>query len=189
MPLHIRIGRWIIAGLLGCLPCMAPAETAQVPEAAQPAPETAYVIDRVLLGVYKDKKLSGTALEILPTGASLMVLSRDKKLAKVRTMSEIIGWVDANYLMAEKPAQILLMELEAAHEQTRRRLREARLELQEPAAGSAATGTVKSRFGFLFPSLTYRQWILLTPLFLLVFFLGGYTTHLFIIRRYYLVKR
>ncbi len=175
----------MIIGLLGCLPGAVIAETA-------------YVIDRLLMGVYKDKTQTGAALEVLPTGASVEVLSRDEKLAQVRTADGITGWVDANYLMPGKPAQLLLLEVEAAHRQTAIRLREAEDRLRaltgedsaSPAKGYEAFPEPPSPVPLSrWPTLTVGQWVLLIFAFLLVFGLGGGIVGGGIRYRYYLVAR
>ncbi|MBT8421306.1 MAG: TIGR04211 family SH3 domain-containing protein [Gammaproteobacteria bacterium] len=165
----------IVAGLLGCLPGVVIAETA-------------YVIDRVLVGVYKGKKQTGTTLEVLPTGASVEVLSRDADLARVRTADGVTGWVDANYLIPEKPAHLLLLELEATHEETTIQLRETERKLQALTA-EGLSGQMQATSGTGFESLTYKQWAWLMLLFFLVFSLGGYLVRWVIHRRYYLVAR
>nr|VFK51001.1 MAG: hypothetical protein BECKTC1821D_GA0114238_11281 [Candidatus Kentron sp. TC]VFK62549.1 MAG: hypothetical protein BECKTC1821F_GA0114240_10762 [Candidatus Kentron sp. TC] len=185
--------QWLIAGLLACLPWLAGAETF-------------YVTDRVLIGVHKDKEQDRPPLEILPTGAALEVIFRDKDLAKVRTASDIVGWVDSNYLMMEKPAQLLLMELEAEHEQTKLRLQEVEARLRELGEETTvekipsektkiSKNDIVSEFnvwlGLEFPLISTVPWKW-GPLmlgFLLVFFLGGFSLNRAVCRRYYLVER
>jgi len=169
--------------------------------AGQLAPETArsetlYVIDRLLVGVYPDESLTGTALEVLPTGASLEILARQGEHIQVRTGNDIEGWVDSNYLMREKPAQLLLLEAETALEKTRERLQEAERQIRTLVAGG--TGLVSSGIsgaGFpsrsepLPPPLTARQWIFLIFSFLLALSVGGLLIYGMIHRRYYLLDR
>lgn len=171
MQIPMQIKQWIIAGLLGCLPAMASAETA-------------YVIDRLLVGVYKDRAQTGTALEILPTGASLEVLARKKDLVRVRTAAGIEGWLDGNYLMPEKPAQLLLLELEAAHEETKARLREAEARL-EGASPEGETGDLGGSSGFLF----YLWWALVVLGLATAFTAGVYLARWVLSFHYYLIRR
>jgi len=154
--LRYGIKRWLIIALLSSLPWAGFAETA-------------YVTDRLLAAVYRDKAQDSTVLEVLPTGAALTVLSRDGDFARVRTASGIVGWVDVNYLMSEKPAQLVLMELEAENDFF--------LELE-------------SRLGFGLPRPSTKQkWGLLIFGFLLTFVLGGYLADRIIRHRYYLIER
>nr|VFK66091.1 MAG: SH3 domain protein [Candidatus Kentron sp. UNK]VFK70270.1 MAG: SH3 domain protein [Candidatus Kentron sp. UNK] len=186
--------RWLIAGLLACLPWLAMGA------------ETFYVTDRLLIGVHEDREQDSAPLEILPTGAALEVISRDKEFAKVRTASGVVGWIDSNYLMMERPAQLLLMELEALHEQTRLRLQETEARLRElgekTTPEEAERGNSERRhndlisefnawLGLEFPLISTApwKWAPLALGFLLVFFLGGFSLNRAVCRRYYLVER
>lgn len=77
--------------------------------------ETVYVIDHLAVGVHEDKSLNGAIVKILPTGTPLDVLSRESDFVRIRTEDGLEGWVDANYVMPEKPAQLALLELEARY--------------------------------------------------------------------------
>nr|VFK50530.1 MAG: SH3 domain protein [Candidatus Kentron sp. TUN]VFK51782.1 MAG: SH3 domain protein [Candidatus Kentron sp. TUN]VFK58320.1 MAG: SH3 domain protein [Candidatus Kentron sp. TUN] len=176
------IKRWIIAGLLACLPGIVVAETA-------------YITDRLLAGVHEDKAQDSTVLEVLPTSAALDIISRDGDFTRVRTANGITGWVDTNYLISEKPAQLLLMDLETAQEQLKIQLAEAKAQLQEQRAIASNNGFLpvfNTWFGFDIPLLptVHQKWGLLLILgFLLAFILGGYVTDSIISRRYYLIER
>nr|VFJ44112.1 MAG: SH3 domain protein [Candidatus Kentron sp. DK]VFJ50795.1 MAG: SH3 domain protein [Candidatus Kentron sp. DK] len=194
MPLRIRLVSMIIVCLLGCLSGSALAETS-AQTAGEETGEMAYVIDRLLVGVYKDETLTGTALEVLPTGASMEILTRQEEIARVRTGNGIEGWVDNNYLMKEKPAQLLLLEAEAAHEKTKEVLREAERRLRELEAENPNLVSSGISFGFpshaepLPPPMTVRQWIFLIFSFLLALSVGGLIIYGVIHRRYYLLDR
>nr|VFJ77650.1 MAG: SH3 domain protein [Candidatus Kentron sp. FW] len=183
IPFATYAKRWIIIGLLACLPGMACAETA-------------YVIDRLLAGIHKDKAQDSTVLEVLPTGSALEVISREEDFTRVRSANGIVGWIDTNYLMSEKPAQLLLMELEAIQEQTETELKEAKAQLGKLTEKASDNdfdfiSEIEARIGFEIPlpSTAHRKWVLLILGFVLSFALGGYLTDRTICRRYYLVER
>jgi SH3 domain protein len=75
------------------------------------ATETAFVIDKLLVGVHKEEDLSSAIIKVLPTGTRLEVLARKGEIARVKDPEGASGWVDAAYLMAEPPAAAQLAQL------------------------------------------------------------------------------
>ncbi len=82
--------------------------------------ETVFVIDRLLVGVHKEKALDSEILKVFPTGTQLEVLERIDDLAKIKGPEDITGWVDASYLTSKKPALVLLEETRAELERLKR---------------------------------------------------------------------
>lgn len=82
------------------------------PASPEAGPEEAYVIDRLLIGVHKDKDLESEIIEVLPTGTRLEVLKREEGVAQIRGPEGETGWVDAGYLMQEQPAAQVAEALE-----------------------------------------------------------------------------
>lgn len=74
--------------------------------------DTMYVIDKLVLGMHENQSPDSGLVKALPTGTPLEVLERDGKYAKVRAPDGSSGWVDAGYLMKDKPAQLVILELE-----------------------------------------------------------------------------
>ncbi|MSQ69506.1 MAG: TIGR04211 family SH3 domain-containing protein [Gammaproteobacteria bacterium] len=74
------------------------------------AAESAFVIDKLLVGVHRDSDLNSAIIKVLPTGTQLQVLERKDQIAKVTDADGITGWVDAAYLMADPPAAKLLVD-------------------------------------------------------------------------------
>ncbi len=95
--------------------------------------ETAYVIDKLLVGVHQDKDLNSAIVKVLPTGTKLEVLQRDGELAEVRDEDGTSGWVDAAYLMEQAPAEIRVQTLMTENEDLRKKLAAGGSET--PAAG------------------------------------------------------
>lgn len=74
--------------------------------------DTMYVIDKLVLGMHETQSPDSDLVKALPTGTPLEVLERDDKYARVRAPDGSSGWVDAGYLMKDKPAQLVILELE-----------------------------------------------------------------------------
>jgi len=90
--------------------------------AALLAADTAYVIDKLLVGVHQDRDLNSAIVKVLPTGTRLEVLQRDGELAEVRDGDGTSGWVDAAYLMEEAPAQVQVTTLTEENADLKRQL-------------------------------------------------------------------
>lgn len=75
------------------------------------AADSAYVIDKLLVGVHKDQDLSSSIIKVLPTGTKLEVIKREGELALIKDPEGTRGWVDAAYLMEEVPASIRVKNL------------------------------------------------------------------------------
>lgn len=89
-----------------------------------------YVIDHLAIGLHDSKQLDSTIIRVLPTGTTLQVLIREDAFVKVKTDDGIEGWVDATYVMDEKPAQLALLELEARFVDRRNELEVARAQVE-----------------------------------------------------------
>jgi SH3 domain protein len=105
---------------------------------ATTAAETAYVIDRLLLGVHESRELNSAIIKVLPTATALEILERDGDFARIRTPDGVTGWTDASYLMSEKPAQLLVAELDARRQELDGALADARAQLETFKAGNGA---------------------------------------------------
>ncbi len=104
--------------------------------AAPLAAETAYVIDKLLVGVHADKARDSAILKVLPTGTRLEVLKREGEIALVKDPAGVEGWVDASYLMADEPAAA---RVEALQQQAKA-LEAALARAEARTAGAAAGG-------------------------------------------------
>lgn len=94
------------------------------------AAESVYVIDRLAVGVHEEQDLNSAIVKVLPTGTPLEVMVRDGNFVQVKTVEGVVGWVDATYVMEEKPAQLVLLELESQHADTKNALEAARAEIE-----------------------------------------------------------
>lgn len=106
------------------------------------AAETAYVIDKLLVGIHQDKDLNSAITKVLPTGTKLNVLQRDGELAQVKDGEGVSGWVDAAYLMKDPPASAMVTQLTEEKATLTNRL--AELEAKTKAAAGARSSNGNS---------------------------------------------
>jgi SH3 domain protein len=75
--------------------------------------QTAYVTDILRLGIHRAEDTSDRPFDNLVSGTELEVIERVPNYAFVRTTEGQQGWVKSAYLVAEKPAQLRVAEVEA----------------------------------------------------------------------------
>lgn len=109
------------------------------------AAESMYVIDKLLVGVHRDKDLNSAIIKVLPTGSLLEVLERDDQLARVKDAEGVEGWVDVAYLMQEPPASQQLADARQERQMLLERLKqmESKLAAGGNSAGAADAGKVE----------------------------------------------
>lgn len=90
------------------------------------AQETRYVTDILQLGLFSNQEAAGQPLRNLVSGTELTVLERIPNFARVRTADGAEGWVKSAFLVAEKPAQLRVAEVEAEIAALERELEQAR---------------------------------------------------------------
>jgi len=78
--------------------------------------ETAYVTDKLYLGMHEKVNSEGKQLKVLISGTKLEILERTKNHAKVRTPEGIIGWTKSAYLVNDIPPKKLLSSLKAKNQ-------------------------------------------------------------------------
>ncbi len=102
------------------------------------AAETAYVTDKLRLGLHQAPDTSDRAFRMLESGQQLEVLFRDGNYASVQLPDGVQGHVKAAYLVTEKPARLVLAETEAERDALRAELEQAREALAAPEENIAA---------------------------------------------------
>jgi SH3 domain protein len=117
-----RIQRQLF-GLLALLPLTAMAQL-----------ETAYVTDNLRLGLYEAEDTSGRPMRMLDSGQAMDILSRDRNYANVRLPDATEGWVKAAYLVADKPAKLIVAEITAERDSLVVELEETKQAFAAPAA-------------------------------------------------------
>ena len=73
--------------------------------------DRAYVIDKLLVGIYETEDLNSTIVKIISTGTELEVIQTTDQLALVIDPTGAKGWIDKSYLMAEPTSEIILNKL------------------------------------------------------------------------------
>ena len=73
--------------------------------------ETAYVTDKMRVGIYASQDLNSKILKILSTGDRLEIVRETELMSLVIDDSGMQGWIDKNYLMKNKPAAMLLKDV------------------------------------------------------------------------------
>ena len=98
------------------------------------AAETAYVTDNLRLGLHRAEDTSDTAFRYLESGQAMEILIRDRNYANVRLPDGTAGWVKSAYLVAEKPAKLIVAETVEERDRLASELEQAKAAFAEPAA-------------------------------------------------------
>ena len=96
--------------------------------------QTAYVTDNLQLGLYESETTSGRSFRTLESGQQMEILSRDRNYANVRLPDGTAGWVKAAYLVADKPAKLIVAETMAERDGLIEELAETKRAFEAPAA-------------------------------------------------------
>lgn len=78
--------------------------------------ETAYVTDQLRLGVHAASDTSDRAFTSISSGDRVEILEENQYYAMVTIPDGRTGWVKKNYLLPDKPAVLMLAELEKARD-------------------------------------------------------------------------
>ena len=92
--------------------------------------ETVYVSGRFEIGVHDNINIDSVIVAVIPSGTPLAVIDRNGEFVEVSTPDGTKGWVDARYLVSEKPSVALLEEQEAKLQEAMRSLGAARAEVE-----------------------------------------------------------
>jgi SH3 domain protein len=96
--------------------------------------ETAYVTDKLRLGMHQAEDTSDRAFRTLESGQEVEVLSRGRNYARVRLPDGTVGYLKAAYLVRDKPAVLIVAESQAANEKLQGELARAKEQFAAPAA-------------------------------------------------------
>lgn len=103
--------------------------------AAMPAfAETAYVTDKLQLGLHRAADTSGRAFRTLESGQQLEILTQDRYYAQVRLPDGTVGYLKAAYLVSEKPAALIVAESQAENLRLQQELTKTKAQFAGPAA-------------------------------------------------------
>ncbi|NOX71063.1 MAG: TIGR04211 family SH3 domain-containing protein [Gammaproteobacteria bacterium] len=100
--------------------------------------ETAYVTDILRLGLHKAEDTSDRAFRTLQSGQEMEILNRGRNYAEVRLPDGTLGYVKVAYLVADKPAKLIVTETQAANTELERKLADLNAAFSQPAATISA---------------------------------------------------
>lgn len=87
--------------------------------------EAARITDKLLAGLYEKPEVSATPLRVLPSDTPLERLEKSGDFTRVRLGDSTEGWVESRFITDEKPARIMLLELQVKNSELQQKLREA----------------------------------------------------------------
>jgi len=90
-----------------------------------------YITDRLLAGVYEKPDASTEPLQALPSGTPVELLKVEGAFAQVRLPNRSEGWIEQRFISDEKPAQVMLLELQATASELRSKLQQAETALEQ----------------------------------------------------------
>jgi len=105
----------------------------------------AYITDKLLAGIYEKPETSAAPLELLPSGTPVELLKTEGAFTQVRLPSRSEGWVESHFISDEKPAQVMLLELQAVAGELRRKLQQAETALEQSKATSPGQAAPKNK--------------------------------------------
>ena len=97
------------------------------------AAETAYITDNLKLGMHEAADTSDRAFRTLESGQEMEILFRDRNYAHVQLPDGTQGYVKAAYLVFEKPAKLIVAEIQATVDRLTADLEETRQAFAAPA--------------------------------------------------------
>ena len=102
--------------------------------------DTGYVIDKLLVGLHKDKTIESTIIKVIPTGTRLEILKSEGGLTFVKDPEGVSGWIDNRYLMNTPPAQTLLQDAQIKTEQLQEELQIVKKQIAESGTENKQQG-------------------------------------------------
>lgn len=84
--------------------------------------ETAYVIDKIEVGLHTENSIESPITQLVTTGTELEILQRGVDFSEVKTLAGVTGWINSTYLVDEQPgaieaANVSTTELDAAKQE------------------------------------------------------------------------
>jgi len=101
--------------------------------------EAAHITDKLLAGFYSQPNLDGAPARVLTSGTPLEVLEKGEAFSKVRLGDSSEGWVENQFITEEKPARVMLLELQVKNNQLQRELRKAKRQSTTPPQTTGET--------------------------------------------------
>lgn len=92
--------------------------------------ETVYVSNRFEIGVHENTDIDSVIVAVIPSGTPLEVLDRDGEFVEVQTPDGTKGWVDARYVVNDRPGTASVADYDAKLRETVHSLGAARAEVE-----------------------------------------------------------
>lgn len=74
--------------------------------------ETAYIDDKIMVGLHQDKDIDSPIISLLPGGTTLTIIKSDTPLTQVQEPGGASGWIDNRYLTSTAPGNARLLQLQ-----------------------------------------------------------------------------
>lgn len=117
----VRLCKSLVVPLALCLTCAAHAETG-------------YVTDILSLGLHRAQDTSDAPFRTLRSGDEFEVLSRNGYYARVQLPDGTTGYVKSAFIVADKPARLIVDQTAAERDRLQAELADLRAAFAEPAA-------------------------------------------------------
>lgn len=101
--------------------------------------QAARITDKLLAGLYNEPDSSTAPIRAVPSDTPLERLDQQGDFSRVRLGDGTEGWVESRFITDEKPARIMLLELQVKNSELQQQLREANKALS--ALGQTPTAT------------------------------------------------
>lgn len=96
--------------------------------------ETAYVTDKLRLGLHRAEDTSDRSFRTLESGQEVEILSQTRNYAQVRLPDGTVGYVKVAYLVTDKPATLIVDETRTENDRLQQELERTRSQFAGPAA-------------------------------------------------------
>ena len=94
----------------------------------------AYITDKLLAGLYENPDADENPTQVLSSGTPLELIETRGDFTLVRLTDRTEGWVETLLISDEKPAQVMLLELQATMGELRGKLQKTEAELEQATA-------------------------------------------------------
>ncbi|MES9904899.1 MAG: TIGR04211 family SH3 domain-containing protein [Sedimenticola sp.] len=104
----------------------------------------AFITDRLVAGLYSEPDITNRAIKALTSGTPLHIIERKKAFSKVRLGDNTEGWVENRYISKEKPARVMLLELQAQKSELQNKLQAGRAKTDSATDSTAKAAAAET---------------------------------------------
>jgi SH3 domain protein len=105
--------------------------------------QAARITDKLLAGLYDEPDSTTAPIRVVPSDTPLERLDKQGDFTKVRLGDGTEGWVESRFITDEKPARIMLLELQVKNSELQQKLRDANKELSALGQTTTETGNTQ----------------------------------------------